>query len=462
MTAKEFVAKNRQNIIDDIKALVNIKSVKDTPADGAPYGAGVRAAQLKAMEICEREGFSVHDEKGLIAWAHYGPEDKFLGIIAHIDVVPEGDGWDTPPYECTEREGFLVGRGTGDDKGPFVMGLYAAKYLKERELPLNYGIRLIMGLDEENGMSDADYYVAHFQQPVFTFTPDTDFPVCHGEKGIYSADLLSPELGSSCIKSLSGGMASNVVPDKAGAVLDVSVKEQVERVLARHPNITVRDGDDGIELAANGVTAHAGTPYGGVSAIDGLLALLEDAGVLNDEEKKAVSFIRSISSDCSGKNIGIDCDDGVFTPLTIIVGTIKKEGGRLRFNFNVRYPTAITPERLEEKMNAAAAGAGFAVENAHNNLPYYHDPDKPVIKLLGDIYNELTGENEKPYVISGGTYARKMHNAVAFGPEFTNRDYPDWVGTAHMKNEGIHIDDTMLATEIYAEVLVRLQDVTFE
>jgi succinyl-diaminopimelate desuccinylase len=78
-----------------------------------------------------------------------------------------------------------------------------------------------------------------------------------------------------------------------------------------------------------------------------------------------------------------------------------------------------------------------------------------------EIYNSVTGRNDKPFVMSGGTYARKMHNAVSFGCEMPGEEVPEWVGSAHMKNEGMSVDMLVKAVEIYAETLRRLQEVDF-
>ena len=288
----------------------------------------------------------------------------------------------------------------------------------------------------------------------------SSFPVCHGEKGIYESNLISGNLGQSNIIELRGGVASNVVPDSAAAKLNLSAKELL-LTAKKSDGISISEGGDSIVVNASGISAHAGTPYDGISAINRLLEFLLSAEVLNKKERDAAKFLTSISGDISGKNIGIDCDDKKFTPLTIVAGLIKKENDFWVMNLNSRYPTAITPETLEERIETAAANNGFSVGNMRNVPPFYLEPELPAIRVLSDIYNELTESDENPYVMSGGTYARKMQNAVAFGPKFPKRDYPEWVGSAHMKNEALNIDDAILSAEIYAEVLTRLQDVEF-
>ena len=224
-SVKEFVAANRDALIRDIGRLVAINSVKTAPEEGAPYGPGVRKVELETMKIAEELGFGeVRDCDGYIAYAHTGPEDRFLGIIGHTDIVPVTDGWFRDPFEMFEKDGFLVGRGTGDDKGPLLAAMYACKYLMDNKIPLRYGLRVLIGCDEECGMSDVPYYLEHRQAPVFAFTPDAGFPVGHGEKGIYSTDLISAPVADRIV-FLSGGTATNVVPDKCTVTLkDVSAE----------------------------------------------------------------------------------------------------------------------------------------------------------------------------------------------------------------------------------------------
>ncbi|MDO4566252.1 MAG: Sapep family Mn(2+)-dependent dipeptidase [Oscillospiraceae bacterium] len=457
-----YVLSNKEALLRDIKRLVDIKSVKAAPEPDAPYGAGVRKVQLEAMELCRELGFeTVADCEGRIAYAAYGPQDRHIGIVAHLDVVPEGTGWFGDPYRCEEREGFLIGRGVIDDKGPFVVAAYAAKYLIDKAADLKYGVRLILGLDEETGMSDIEYYKSRCPQPVFAFTPDAGFPVGHGEKGIYSADLVSPPLKGGVILKLEGGVASNVVADTAEALLKLECFEKLEQAAADFERVSVAKEASGVKVTAKGVAAHAGTPHEGINANYILADFLVKSGVLSEAEQRALAFVSLAASSFDGEQFGIACDDGLFAPLSIIGGVLTLKDDRIVLNVNSRYPTAITAGELEARVAETARANGFEAVNVSNSGPFYMDPENPAVKLMCEIYNEVTGSEEKPFVMSGGTYARHMENAVSYGLEFPGQEKedPEWVGSCHMKNEGLKIERALQACEIYIKTLVRLQEV---
>ena len=52
-----FIAANKEQILQDIAALVAINSVEGEPAEGAPYGVGPRAALDKTLELSAGMGF---------------------------------------------------------------------------------------------------------------------------------------------------------------------------------------------------------------------------------------------------------------------------------------------------------------------------------------------------------------------------------------------------------------------
>lgn len=50
---------------------------------------------------------------------------EVIGVVAHLDVVTEGNGWDTDPYKATIKDNKIYGRGTSDDKGGAIASLTA-------------------------------------------------------------------------------------------------------------------------------------------------------------------------------------------------------------------------------------------------------------------------------------------------------------------------------------------------
>ncbi|MEG0376716.1 MAG: Sapep family Mn(2+)-dependent dipeptidase, partial [Raoultibacter sp.] len=205
-----------EQVVEDITTLVRIPSTEDldnaTPE--APYGAGPAEALKAGVALAEKLGFDAHNCDGHIAYADLaGASETQIGIIGHLDVVPAGSGWNYEPFDVTRKEGYLIGRGVLDDKGPSVVAMYAMHFFKDQGIELPYTLRMIMGANEESGMRDVTYYREHYADPAFIFTPDADFPVCYGEKGGFDGCYTSKAMGSDAkIVEFKGGNATNAVP----------------------------------------------------------------------------------------------------------------------------------------------------------------------------------------------------------------------------------------------------------
>ena len=217
-----YLDEHWEDIVDDIDRLVRIPSFEDlgAAAEGAPYGPGPRKALDAALAMAGDMGFEVHDDAGHVGYADLvGASEEQLGIIGHIDVVPAGPGWHFEPYQVTRKDGYLLGRGVIDDKGPSVVALHAMNLWLRMQLDgqapqLPYTLRFIFGVNEETRMDDVHYYRAHHADPAFLFTPDAEFPVCYGEKGIYHSLMTSADVPveQRTVISLEGGTAVNAVP----------------------------------------------------------------------------------------------------------------------------------------------------------------------------------------------------------------------------------------------------------
>ena len=155
-----FIAANKEQILEDIAALVAINSVEGTPTEEAPFGEGPRAALDKTLELAAGMGLATRNCENYIGYAELAGADpeKYLATICHVDVVPVGNGWSQEPFKMQIRDGWMIGRGVADDKGPMVATLYALKFLKEEGVSLRYPIRAMVGDNEETHMNDVEYY----------------------------------------------------------------------------------------------------------------------------------------------------------------------------------------------------------------------------------------------------------------------------------------------------------------
>ena len=100
-----YIAQNKEQLLKDIAALVAVNSVEGTPEEGAPFGAGPRAALDKTLELAAGMGFATRNCENYIGYAELAGKDpeKYLATICHVDVVPVGNGWTATPSPCAFR-----------------------------------------------------------------------------------------------------------------------------------------------------------------------------------------------------------------------------------------------------------------------------------------------------------------------------------------------------------------------
>lgn len=449
-----FTEENTENIFRDIARLVAINSVEGESAEGAPYGPGPKAALELGLQIAEELGLEAVNCENRIGYAVIGGDsDDYLATITHLDIVPATDGWDADPFTMREREGYIIGRGVMDDKGPSVLCLYALKYLKDRGIPLRRPVRALLGANEETGMLDVDYYLEHYPAPAFCFSPDANFPLCNGEKGIYHGRMIS-RLPLGNIVDIRGGVAPNAVPDKAEATVRAEKLVGTDRV-------EVREQAPGLwQLTAHGVSGHASLPEGTVNAIGLMVEYILDNDLADENERRFLQLVRLLNQNTDGSGLGVQADDGLFQPLTIVGGVIGVEEGRMFQTLDSRYPTTTSGAKIAETIQALAGDAAEVTVDS-DSAPFYMSLDNPAVKVCIDAYNAITGENAEPYTIGGGTYARHLPNAVSFGPEHPERPQPAFAGPIHGVDEAASKDFLLEALKVYILALIELEKLDF-
>lgn len=463
--ADQYLEANWPAMVDDMASLCSIPSFAepDQAKPGAPFGPGPQTALVEALAIADRLGFATAQDEGYTGTADLrGQSERQIGMIGHVDVVPAGTGWHFQPFDLSIKEGCLVGRGIVDDKGPSVLALHAMRCLSDMlahaNEPLQYSIRFIIGANEETGMADVAHYRRNNEDPLFLFTPDAEFPVSYGEKGVFQAVLRSAPIGDANILEIEGGMAVNAVPGQAHALVATTNGQ-----LKDTPHVTVHwENNHTVRLEATGRAAHASTPDEGDNAIAHLVDYLLENNLVSADERAFLELDQKLLDCTDGSQLGIAATDSDFGPLTAIGSTIKLRNDCLEQTIDVRFPTTATAAALKLALTARLSPLGGSVETLHTMPVYLVEPDTPTIQALVSAYNAATGQDAKPFTMAGATYAREFSSAAAFGPVLPDSKLPDWAGGMHGPDEAASIEELKKAFKVYVLGLYELEQLTPE
>ncbi len=450
----------QDEMITSMQDILKFRSVEGEKDGDMPFGKDVHDCLIYTLELAEKLGFRTKNVDNYAGYAEMGEGEELVGILVHLDVVPEGTGWDYDPYGAEIVDGKIYGRGTLDDKGPAIATLYAMKALLDSGEKLNKRVRIIFGLNEETGWAGINYYLEHEETPTLAFTPDADFPACHGEKGITVFELTQKfeELlddGGVDVISIKGGNAANMVPDWAEAkLLETYPLDSMVKAYMQDKGGDLRlEKEDGITtIYAKGISAHGSTPAEGENAISYLLDFIN---VLDLKIGDLSGFIRGyerlIGLEYNGQRAGCGFEDEESGKLTFNVGTVELDKDSVKLIVNVRYPITTPLKTVEKGIKNTFAEIGMDYKLLDHMAPIYFPKDHELIVKLMQVYRDHTGDMSEPTTMGGGTYARAMKNAVAFGGIF-----PGEPQLAHQKNEFIKIEHLIKTSQIYASALYEL------
>jgi len=422
----------------DLTRLVAANSKNAPPSGNAPLGEGIKQALEAALDIAKRCGFKTTiDPEGYYGYAEVGEGEELFGVLGHLDVVPADDveSWNTPPFELTEKDGKLFGRGVIDDKGPMLAALYAMKILLDNGAKLRQRVRFIFCTDEESLWRGVKRYIEKEEQPTQGFTPDADFPLLYAEKGLVEYNLIATDADAS---DFVGGSALNAVPAKASV-------PYTDKIAAAMDELGFEYTKDGTRLVAKGKAAHAMVPEKGINAI----LRLTEAIVKTGEQGSMLKFLTEKATDPFGKSIFGDVSDDVSGQLKFNVGLVDFKPGKQTVGVDIRFPVTYEKEKVDKALQEAAEPYGVRVEQFDYLRPVYLDVNTPLVKSFMQAYQDVTGDMEaKPISTGGATFARSMENIIAFGALL-----PGAVKTEHQPNEHVVIDDIKRAMEIYIKAL---------
>jgi predicted dipeptidase len=407
-----------------------------------------------------------------------GPADApVLGLMAHGDVQPvDFDQWFFPPFGGNSDETYVYGRGSADDKGPLVQALLAMKALEQSGVPRTHTVRLLVGSDEESTNTDVTTYLKTHQPPDYTLVVDSTFPVVAGEKAWNSLSLTTDAKAERpgvvkpwSVALLTAGLSPSIVPERAEAQLrwKPGTRANWDPLIAsinaapRPPETRVAMQATGeiLRIVAYGHSAHAGVNLeGGRNALVALASVLRGklpSGGAND----LLAFVRTAGKDLYGTGLGITDRDPLWGGYAVNIATIKPNADDEKLStltINIRRIPPRTGPQLKAKMEQFVAGfnkrtgASLAATGFYDDEPLSFNPKSKIIRRLLADYAAATGEKDpKPAISGGGTYAKRLPNAIAFGMWFPDKPYP-----GHDLNEKNPIADLQKGTKVLIHALV--------
>ena len=438
----EITNQVKDDFLASLKTLISYPSVLNEGENGTPFGQAIQDVLEKTLEIAQEMGFQTYlDPEGYYGYAEIGQGEELLAVLCHLDVVPAGDleDWQTPPFEATLKDGWLIGRGVQDDKGPSLAALYAVKSLLDQGLAFTKRIRFIFGTDEETLWRCMNRYNQIEEKADLGFAPDSSFPLTYAEKGLLQVKLHGPGWED---RPLQAGRALNVVPDKA-----TYKGERLEELLPVIEQSGVNYIEETGAVTVLGLSKHSKDAAEGVNAIVGLA---ESLSLI--QPHPALLFIAdAVGEDATGAALFGEIKDEPSGALSFNIATLSIDEEQSEIGIDIRIPVLADKGALVERLTEVAASYQLQYEEFDYVAPLYVPLDSPLVSTLMEVYQEETGDQTPAMSSGGATFARTMENCVAYGALF-----PDALQTEHQANERAKLDDLYRAMEIYAETIRRL------
>ena len=438
----EITNQVKDDFLASLKTLISYPSVLNEGENGTPFGQAIQDVLEKTLEIAQEMGFQTYlDPEGYYGYAEIGQGEELLAVLCHLDVVPAGDleDWQTPPFEATLKDGWLIGRGVQDDKGPSLAALYAVKSLLDQGVTFTKRIRFIFGTDEETLWRCMNRYNQIEEKADLGFAPDSSFPLTYAEKGLLQVKLHGPGWED---RPLQAGRALNVVPDKA-----TYKGERLEELLPVIEQSGVNYTEETGAVTVLGLSKHSKDAAEGVNAIVGLA---ESLSLI--QPHPALLFIAdAVGEDATGAALFGEIKDEPSGALSFNIATLSIDEEQSEIGIDIRIPVLADKEDLVKRLSEVAASYQLQYEEFDYVAPLYVPLDSPLVSTLMAVYQEETGDQTPAMSSGGATFARTMENCVAYGALF-----PDALQTEHQANERAKLDDLYRAMEIYSETIRRL------
>ena len=478
-----FIDNNKENIINDLSSLVKVDTVKDesTIATNMPYGKGVHKGYLQIHKILKK--YNLHktwmykEKRCIYGYADFGnlKSNDILLIVVHVDTVPYGDlkKWDNPPTSGLVKDDCIYGRGSVDDKGAFTCMLSAIRFMKKAKIKIPFKIRLLVGGDEETSGNSPTIYNANEQLHFLGIITDGQFPFSYSEKSIFNYDL-SVTIQNSIIEDIESPKAYNVVPDYCTATIreDFDILNRIFPIFLEENNLygkIKKITNAKSQITIFGKSVHGMEAYNGKNAVTYLFILLN---YLSKSTKLVSYVVNYLHNDFYGDKFNIKgYDDENKMCTNVNIGKVEKIHNTFTFGMNIRYLENIITNTEIEHSIIENTKKWFNIDEINNyddnilpieiNLKcnkgsagYIIDKKSKIISDVYSAYKFYSGDNtHKPYISSGGSYARYFPTSINYGPILSRQIY-----NAHCSNEKISWETLRNATLIYTGTICHIID----
>lgn len=165
-----FIDNHITEYVSNLREAVAIKSVSAWPDHRDEIVKMMRWAEVKLKDLGVTtelvdigkqtlpNGSEIPLPPVLLGTLGSDPKKKTVLLYGHLDVQPalKEDGWDTEPFDLTERDNKLFGRGSTDDKGPVLCWIHALQAFKAIGVAIPVNIKFVFEGMEESGSEGLD------------------------------------------------------------------------------------------------------------------------------------------------------------------------------------------------------------------------------------------------------------------------------------------------------------------
>ena len=342
---------NNENVVGILSKLISCKSL--TPEDDG--------CQKYIADYLEKLGFEIEIKKNndvINLIARYGKDSPVFAYAGHTDVVPTGnlDKWKSNPFELTEIDSKLYGRGTSDMKGSVACILISIKDFINSNKDFKGSIIVILTSDEEG-------------------------PAQNGIKKLVDDGDLTKHNIDMCL----------IGEPSSKKILGDTIKNG-------------RRGSLSGKIIVQGVQGHVAYPHNAMNPIHAFSSILKD--LVNKEYDKGNEYFPPTSFQISNLNSGVGASNII--------------PGQLDMDFNFRYSTETTCEKLMKSITEImdASNLKYTIDWHHSGDPYLTEKKELLnscVKATKDILGIMPNISTDGGTSDGRFIAKICDQVIEFG-----------------------------------------------